>query len=431
MAAADHIHSPTPEEIMEYLDGEGTVASRAGIEAHLVDCGACQVMAAEHRRLSEDIHEWPVEPAPASLRPPMPPRSRLLPWRLFAWPPSRLTWLTVGAAAAVVVVLFVSQPPRPGPSVSAAFSTPGSPPVSADGRSGVAVSEEPETLAYAERLRSSPMDAPLAGGARRREMAEDRAEMLAVPETRAQLERMPQTVTSQGAVRRPSVIRTATLRIVTKDFDGVRPAVEGIVTEAGGFVDQMTATGDPGSARALRGTLRIPSDRLANVASRLRQLGQVVEDTQGSDDVADQLVDLGARLTSARATELRLTELLKNRTGKLSDVLEVERELARVRVDIERLDAETTNIGRRVSYATVTIEIVEERKAGLIPGPLSLASRFRIAASDGLESAMESATLAILSLLRAGPFLVLWFVVLGSAWLILRRALGSRVSGSR
>jgi hypothetical protein len=155
---------------------------------------------------------------------------------------------------------------------------------------------------------------------------------------------MPQSVTSQGPVRRPAVIRTAKLRIVTKDFDGVRPAVEGLVAAAGGFVDQMTATGDAGSVRALRGTLRIPSDHLGDVADRLRRLGQVVEDTQGSEDVADQLIDLDARLASARATERRLTELLRNRTGKLSDVLDVERELARVRVDIERLDAETTNI---------------------------------------------------------------------------------------
>jgi hypothetical protein len=236
---------------------------------------------------------------------------------------------------------------------------------------------------------------------------------------------------AQGAVRKPAIVRTATLRIVAKEFDGVRAAVEGIVAATGGFVDQMTATGDPGSVRALRGTLRIPAGRLGDVADRLRRLGQVVEDTQGSEDVADQLVDLDVRLKSARATELRLTELLRNRTGSLSDVLDVERELARVRVDIERLDAEATNIGRRVSYATVTIEIAEERKAGLNTGPLSFASRFRIAAADGVASAMESIAWAVLSLVAAGPFLVLWAVILGSAWIGLRRAFGWKVRLSR
>jgi hypothetical protein len=426
MAAADHTHSPTPEEIMEYLDGEGTTASRAMIEAHLVDCGACQVVASEHRRVSEDVRAWPVEPAPASLRAPLPPRSRLL--RFPAWRPSRLTWIVAGASAAVLVAFFVSPPPKRAVTANAVELARS--PAASRQAPLEALSDQRAEMAYRSRQSSRRVGGAF-GGAGGRETAEARADLQAMPEASADLQAMPQAATSQGPLRTPAVIRTAMLRIVTKEFDGVRPAVEAIVTGAGGFVDHMTATGDPGSVRALRGTLRIPSDHLADVANRLRGLGQVVEDTQGSEDVADQLVDLGARLTSARVTERRLTELVKNRTGKLSDVLDVERELARVRVDIERLDAETTNIGRRVSYATVIIEIAEKRKAGLIPGPLSLASRFRIAASNGLESAMESATVALLFLLTAGPFLVLWGVVLGSAWFIVRRVLRSRIPGSR
>ena len=190
------------------------------------------------------------------------------------------------------------------------------------------------------------------------------------------------------ALHVPMVIRTATLRIVAKEFGGVRAAVEGIVSQAGGFVDQMTVTGDNAAARELRGTLRVPGGRMAATLASLRGIGQVVEDTQGSEDVTDQLVDLDARLASGRATEKRLTELLANRTGKLSDVLEVEREITRVRLDIERLDAEKTNMGRRVSYATIAITVAEERKEGLA-GPLSFATRLRVAAADGLESALE------------------------------------------
>ena len=193
----------------------------------------------------------------------------------------------------------------------------------------------------------------------------------------------------------------------------------------------MTLTGDTSTARALQGTLRVPGDRMTDALARLRQVGQVVEDTQGSEDVTDQIVDLDARLGSARATEQRLTELLRNRTGKLSDVLEVERELARVRLDIERLDAEKTNTARRVTYATITLNIAEERKAGLDASPLSLATRIRIAAADGLESALESVAWTVLFLLRTGPTLILWSVVVAVVWLVLRRRVrfGIRDSG--
>ena len=227
---------------------------------------------------------------------------------------------------------------------------------------------------------------------------------------------------SNAPTLKPAVIRTATLHIVVKAFDDVRATVEALVTEERGFIDEMTVSAETSSARSLQGTLRIPSDRLADAAARLRGLGQVVQDTQGSEDVTDQIVDLDARLASARTTESRLGNLLRNRTGKLTDVLSVERELARVRLDIERLTASKTNIDRRVEYATLHVNIVEERKAGLAPGPLSFTSSVRVAIIDGLATAILSLASVLVTALRIGPFLVLWTLVLGpGVWLLLRR----------
>jgi hypothetical protein len=98
--------------------------------------------------------------------------------------------------------------------------------------------------------------------------------------------------------------------------------------------------------------------------------------------------------------------------------------MTRVRLEIERLDAQRTNIGKRVTYAAVTIEVMEERKAGLDSGPLSLASRIRIASADGLESALESIVGTVLFLLRIGPTLMVWGLVVVAAWLV-RRARAS------
>ena len=394
MAAAEHTHAPTPEEIMEYLDGEGTVASRALTAAHLAECGPCQVLAWEQRRLSETFGGWEVGSAPASLRAPTGRFRRLLPRRPTIRRASIATLVAAGAAAAVLAVNLLNT-----------NST----------RRMRLVSHAPQEL-------SEPQVDALAY---RRE--EGRALMADAPQAEPAGQR---STASQLPPRGPSVVRTTTLRIVAKDFNAVRPAVESVVNAAGGFLDRLTATGGPGSVRALRGTLRIPSDRLGEVTGRLRQLGQVVEDTQQSEDVSDQLVDLEARLASARTAERRLMELLRVRTGTLSDVLDVERELARVRIDVERLDAEATNIGRRVSYATVIIDITEERRAGLTPGPLSFASRVRTAAADGIEWALGSAAWAVLSLLRVGPMLALWALVLGPAWLMVRNARARRMRGS-
>ena len=388
---------------MEYLDGEGTAALRGSIEAHLATCGPCQALAADRQHLSARLGGWQVDPAPSSFRAPASvaaPQPRLLSWRPQTWRSLRLGLIGLGTAAAIFLAVSLSQ----------------------ERRAAVDRQSPPRTEAAAviEGGINGTVVGGVVGGIAGGIGASSELAPLPPPE-KAQFARMqPQTTgpdASLEALRRTAVIRTASLRIVARDFAGVRAAVESIVADAGGFIDQMTATGDAGSARRLRGTLRVPSDRLGDTADRLRRLGEVVEDSQGSEDVGDQVVDLEARLASARATELRLTELLRNRTGKLSDVLDVERELARVRIDIERLNAQNISLGRRVSYARLSIDISEERKARIDSGPLSLSSRFRIASADGLEAVVESVVLAMLAVVRNGPQVILWILMLGAVWL--------------
>jgi hypothetical protein len=396
--SAEFTHSPTPEEIMEYLDGEGQAASRDAIAAHLATCGTCQAVATDLRAVSAHAQAWTVTSAPASLQAPAPAGAKLLRFR--GWPPSRAAMAALAAAAALLIIIIVP--------FSARYTR------LAVGRPSVSAAK----VQMGERAANDAIGSGVVGG-----RVQGQAE-LRMPAAAA-ISGMSSSFGGQAdrtGPRTPAVIRTARLQIVAKDFTRVRSDVESLVSAAAGFIDHMTVTGDTSSARVLRGTLRVPADRMAAVLGQLRAMGQVVEDTQGSQDVTDQIVDLDARIASGRATELRLVQLIRDRTGKLSDVLEVERELTRVRLDIERLMAEKTNLDRRVSYTTIDVIITEERKA-TIDGPLSLMTRIRIAAADGIETAFETVAAMVLFILRAGPTLVLLGLFLGMAWLFGRRML--------
>jgi Domain of unknown function (DUF4349)/Putative zinc-finger len=386
--AAETFHSPTPEELMEYVDGEGTPAARAGIEAHLATCPSCQTLAGEQRRLSRDVGAWRVAPAPESLHAPQAGEPRLTRrW----WRPNR--FVVAGLSAAAVVLVVASFQARLVPARRAAQ-------VLALGANDARLPDGPVVPRTLEGAPSEEAAKPQA----------NKAFVLAAPPP-----------SQPGTAHGPAVIRTATLQLVAKDFAHARSAVDVIVDAAGGFADQLGVTADPGSARVLRGTLRVPGPQLTDVLTRLRALGQVTQDQQNAQDVSDQLVDLDARLKSARATEERLIELVKNRTGKLSDVLEVEQELTRVRLDIERLDAEKTNMSRRVAYATIDLTISEERKAGLDPGPLPLLTQLRIAGADGLQNVVDTVVGLTLFTLRAGPSLVLWGFAGLALWIVVKR----------
>jgi len=413
MSAAEPTHVPAPEEVMAYLDGEPTAMSPAEMKAHLAACETCRAIAADLRGVSEQARTWSVTAAPASLHTPNVGRKRAINIPFTSWRQSRVAIGSLGLAAAVVIVIASVVPARRArPTILANPASVEVPPANSPSRGGVVGGVGGGVVGgvVGGIPQAPPPAAPVV----------DFVPALRSPE--------------QGQVsapRGPMVIRTATLRIVVKAFGNVRATVEGIVTQAGGFVDHLSVNDDSASARSISGSLRVPSDRMSGVLDRIRQLGQVVEDTQGSEDVTDQIVDLDARLANARATEQRLTDLLKNRTGRLSDVLSVERELARVRLDIERLDAEKTNTTRRVAYATIQIQISEERKAGLETGPLPLSTRVRVAAADGAAAAIESVVGTGLFILRAGPSLLVWGLAAAGSWLIVRRRITGWGSRSR
>lgn len=210
----------------------------------------------------------------------------------------------------------------------------------------------------------------------------------------------------------PMIIRSAQLSLITKEFDKARANLEGILKRHRGYVGELKAGGSTGSGRTLTATLRVPADQLDATLTEVKALGRVESESQSGQDVTSQYVDLQARLSNARNTEQRLTDLLRNRTGKLSDVLEVEQELDRVRGEIEQMEAERKNMSNQVSYATLNATIAEDYKAQLQVVPPSTSTRLSNAAIEGYRSMADGVVSLALFLLSTGPSLLLWGVVL-------------------
>ena len=283
MAAADYTHTPGAEEIMAFLDGEGTAAARTAIEAHLADCAACQMVASEQRQLSVEMNMWTVRPAPASLRTPSQRRRRLLGVPVPLWIPSAHTAASLAAGAAIGIVLLLGM---------------------AEYFRNVHYSKA-RVMTYLDPAGSdsAPAAAPAYGDAQARNGPACRRD--STSGTQRELERQavgssPAAAASPGFsadLARPARAKKAFDHPERQAADRDRgfregaATVEQTVTAAGGFIDHLTTTSEAGLVRSVRGVVRIPADRLDTVTARLRQLGQVLEDTQGAEDVTDQLVD--------------------------------------------------------------------------------------------------------------------------------------------
>jgi hypothetical protein len=220
----------------------------------------------------------------------------------------------------------------------------------------------------------------------------------------------------------PMIVQTASLNILATNYDQASAAIDKLAAAHGGYVEKLDAKAQTGNARELAASLRIPTKQLDGFLADVRKLGRVEEETRSNEEVSDQYVDLQARLKSARATEQRLIELLGTRTGKLQDVLEAERELARVRGEIESMQGQSTILVHRVNYATVQVDLSEEYRQVLGSGPVSTASKLRNALVEGFRNLQDGAVGLLVFLFAVGPSLLFWLaILLVPGWFAWRR----------
>jgi anti-sigma factor RsiW len=401
-------HRVEPEDVMAYLDGELPAARASAIAAHLDQCADCSLLVLQLRDASQQLLAFEVEPAPACLedavlaavnetpcRPSKPTKGLLvqatLLWhRLFA---NRFLWALAGACAAFLVAFSIL------PNLSR-WSGEEAARLAHQETSGLAGKSLSKSLAE-----FAPRATPPARDAAAESSISTAIEPASAPSQNDESLSAPE-------IAGPMIVETAALTIRADDYDQARAAVERIVTQHQGFIAELAAKAESGSARELSATLRVPASQLESALAALRQLGHVEEETRSNEDVSSQYVDLEARLRSARSTEQRLLELLAQRTGKLSDVLDAERELARIRGEIESMQGQRAALARQVRYATVKLTLDEQYRETLATRPFSPRTQLRNALVDGCRNVLDGAMALLLFLLNYGPSLLFWLLIL-------------------
>src|SRR5262249_27670255 len=105
---------------------------------------------------------------------------------------------------------------------------------------------------------------------------------------------------------------------------------------------------------------KVLPETLDRFLQKIRAVGELKNQSIGTEDVTKEYFDTDARLKNARVMEQRLIDMLKTKTGKVSDLLQVEKELGRVREDIEKMQGDLKYWDSQVQFATVTISLAEK-----------------------------------------------------------------------
>lgn len=192
------------------------------------------------------------------------------------------------------------------------------------------------------------------------------AKQASLPPAPSQFERVstkesaPQTVPAAARM----IIRTANLTLIVDNAGDSLSRIVAIVQTQGGYVAETRQWRENDQIRS-SATLRVPAEKLGATLSEIRkQAIRVNDETISGQDVSEEYADLGAQLTNLRATEAELRQLLttiRERTQKAADVLEVHRELSRVRGDIDRLQGRADYLKQMTAMSTIKVDLIPDQ----------------------------------------------------------------------
>lgn len=103
---------------------------------------------------------------------------------------------------------------------------------------------------------------------------------------------------------------------------------------------------------------------MAGINSDAEQAGgRMLSRAVNSEDLTRQIVDTEARLRALTSLRDRLQALLRDRPGRLSDLLEVERELARVQGELDSITSQLAVMRTRVAMSELSLSYQSEPRS--------------------------------------------------------------------
>jgi hypothetical protein len=424
-------HPVTPEQVMAFLDGELPAAELCTVSTHMENCAECANLAAQLRSTSESLSAWKVPEIPAELEnsitelaAAVSSRHKISRARLWVRL-NRRTWkqYALVSCGALAVLLLVSAIGLPRLRRSERVAMPA--PLYRGKRN---TQELGSAIASAGKLAA---DGPLTGRSQLPLSAVVTPRSSGIADSNGLFHGLGdhaensfsvdgQPITNQQSkvfsndTLRPMIAHVVSLSVVVKDFSASRSSLDTIVARRHGYAAQLNVSTPEDAARSLQASLRIPAPELSAAVSDLKTLGRVESESQSGEEVTPQHEDLVARLKNARSTEQRFRSVLEQRTGNAVEVLQVEEGIARVRGEIERLEAEQKALEHRVEFSSIELQITEEYKAQLNPPAPAVSTIVHNALVAGYHNAWETIFGMVLFLAEYLPAVLIWLAIL--AW---------------
>jgi hypothetical protein len=196
--------------------------------------------------------------------------------------------------------------------------------------------------------------------------------------------------TAEAAERK--IIRNADITIEVPSTTDAQHRITSIAEAHSGFIVTSEAkqreSNDPAQRTLdIKLVVRVPSNQFGSAFDEIRKLaGNTPEEQVNSQDVTEDFIDLEARIKTQKALEAQFLEIMRG-ANKIADALEVQRQLAEVRTDIEKLEGRKRFLENRSSLSTINVNI-------LAPKPMLAVTEngFRHSLREAVSDSVRMAT---------------------------------------
>ncbi len=230
------------------------------------------------------------------------------------------------------------------------------------------------------------------------------------PNAQVSLDQAANSQTQPTTIER-KIIRNADLQIEANAPEEAQQKITAIAESKGGFVIESTQSSSDVKVTTrdvVTMTVRVPAEKFNEALGEIRQSGnRVIVETVKGQDVTEEFVDIEARLKAKKALEEQFIEIMK-RSNSVADALNVQRELANVRGEIEQIEGRKRFLENQTSLSTIKIRIQT-------PNAFSASSsgffyQLQQAISSGFSFALNFILVLITLFIGLLPFLI--FIVL-------------------
>ncbi len=160
----------------------------------------------------------------------------------------------------------------------------------------------------------------------------------------------------------PMLVYTGHVQMAVYEVRNSLGEVETLARSLGGFLAKR-------DDRSI--IIRIPAARFEDAMRRIEKLGDMLTRDVQVEDVTEEFNDVDIRLKNARAVRDRLEQLL-SKAAKVEESIQIERELERVALLIERLEGRMKFLKDRAAFSTITVTFQPRSAAELGKRPFNL-----------------------------------------------------------